>query len=596
MHHIFRVAEIFSIVLDNCDQNTLSQVTRVCNEFHGPSVAHLWESLNKFEPLLDTLRRDIFNPDKRYKSQVVRHLVPDDWEAFTRYASHVRNLSVELDGIHHNILEALALGSLAQANLSLLPRMTALVLKIFESEERCLSGSTVLLSSSLMELTLHIYLMSFKFPGLLGSFWATLSHRSAHLTRLIIKAPFTPGNFSCLSKHLCSLKSLKFLQIAPFHFSGDGLRAFMSILPSLSGLKSLETLHTPRIHLRHLINHGLVVPQTQFVNFPALKQLRLLPMSIEAPPLLDVDAALPLVQLVLVLDQFLSRAKMAAVIKDIEIVCKPTLQILQVLGGTRGNHEADVRPPGWDQSPETFQIDDETLEPLLAFHSLVELKLTHEITLAITDDFLGRIPVAFPNIHYLSLGVLPTYTTISDLLPPLLTKRGLIDLTTKYPKLQSLDLHFDATKDIEANPFPIEHLSTTVTGLNVGRSWIDNPALTAAWMSDLFPSLETLRWDGDHDTRCSWSLCEHCIDERVLVKLRRCSKWNQVNELLTVFRKVRKQEQARIEAIIAFTYLYFTLPTIFLYLQIKFKCHRVHKHPQHVYCCSRYPWLPEQFI
>lgn len=171
-----------------------------------------------------------------------------------------------------------------------------------------------------------------------------------------------------------------------------------------------------------------------------------------------------------------------------------------------------------------LRLTEDHLQQLLPFANLTTVRLTTTGAFDIDNRTVADMAIAWPNISYLALvGGAASMPTV--------TLAGLLPLAKHCPKLCSLMLAFDATEVSIGEPSPKIHNS--LRNLQVLNSPLNSSARVAAFLSDIFPSLDRVAtWD----VVTVFPLEEDQINADL---------WNEVEDLVGIFALVRAQEIAR---------------------------------------------------
>ena len=196
-----------------------------------------------------------------------------------------------------------------------------------------------------------------------------------------------------------------------------------------------------------------------------------------------------------------------------------------------GKYTEDPEPdvPDWYLTALAFDVASQ----LFVFRNLTDLILRSWGGFVFEDEHFDSLARAFPNLQHLELleedESYRHETSIYALIP----------LARHCPRLHFL------TMDFHADEYTYEEHETRgitqrcLTHLNVCYSPISSARITAAFLSALFPNLETVESEGMEVVLSSIHVDAEAAQRRRTKKM----KWRQVARLLPMLRFVRAQER-----------------------------------------------------
>jgi hypothetical protein len=182
-------------------------------------------------------------------------------------------------------------------------------------------------------------------------------------------------------------------------------------------------------------------------------------------------------------------------------------------------------------APPEAHYSDIGLEALTVFTNLQVVDIQPTFGIQLTSDTVNRLADAWPKIRNLELG--NTYPSSRS---PIIKTEDLIPFAQRCPKLLDLGIVFDAQNtQLRSSP---GLFNNTLTALSVADSPINDPAIVAAFLSDIFPRIESITYENEW-----WdSPGGDPEDARETARM-----WEEVERLLETFAKVRLQESSRME-------------------------------------------------
>ena len=171
------------------------------------------------------------------------------------------------------------------------------------------------------------------------------------------------------------------------------------------------------------------------------------------------------------------------------------------------------------------------LEALTVFTNLQDVDIQPTFGIQLTSDTVNRLADAWPKICHLELG--NTYPSSRS---PLIKTEDLTPFAQHCPKLKYLGIVFDA-QNVQLRSSP-SLFNNTLTTLSVADSPINAPVIVSAFLSDIFPRIESIifenNWRGSPDRDP-----EDTTEAAMM--------WGKAERLLEEFAKVRLRERSRME-------------------------------------------------
>ncbi|EDR12544.1 uncharacterized protein LACBIDRAFT_323866 [Laccaria bicolor S238N-H82] len=281
------------------------------------------------------------------------------------------------------------------------------------------------------------------------------------------------GNRRGISSVICQWNWLQSLTV--INLTQEALE-HLATIPSLRtlSLDSLEDL------TRSDDQHLPIITRNPTGGYPALRSL-----SISCR---TMDAAIAFVQLL-----------SSSPIEDLEIqvvgFCYP--RQWRELFSTISRHiyhpslnELTLQGSGNALDPTEALYSDIGLEALTVFTNLEVVDIQPTFGIQFTGDTVNRLADAWPKIRSLELG--NTYPSSRS---PIIQTEDLIPFAQRCPKLEYLGIVFDAQNTkLRSSP---GLFNNTLTTLSVADSPINTPAIVSAFLSDIFPGIESITFDND---------------------------------------------------------------------------------------------------
>lgn len=430
-----------------------------------------------------------------------RAITQDDWILFKKYARRVRifNLATkqrDMITVSQNEYHVL---TMAAGGRVLLPNITEL--NCFSTEE-ALQFIHLFLGQNLTTLTIGT---PKPLPPSLLSIFADLGTQHPEITTLIVCMDLE-ATLTVISTTICHWNNLRCLQVGAL--SADAL-VHIATLPSLEVLRLIHDCQSLSTDFPYHL---------PFAGFPSLQKLLVICPGLSFCTQL-VASMLPGVSLTSI-SFCINRlhptsAEWNDLLNSIKRTCRHSYLLhIGIWDVWQGLEHPDNRPI----------LTTDHLQLLFPFTNLLSVRLETIGTFDINNFTVAKMAVSWPNIYRLSLvGEATLKPTISlAALPPL----------AKYcPRLNSLTLAFNATLVPRAKP--VQRFHSPLKVLDVLNSPINDSGYVAAFMSDIFPNLNSVVAFGKTATPLN--------DEQK----RQVNLWKEVRGLTRIFASVRAHEIAR---------------------------------------------------
>jgi hypothetical protein len=349
-----------------------------------------------------------------------------------------------------------------------------------------------------------------------------------------------PSILSGLINSCPALKELTFL-FRSSNSDGENLRGISSVICQWNCLQSLTVIDLTQEALEHLAT----IPSLRTLSFNSLKDVtrsydQHLPIVTRHPT--SGYPALQSLSISCRMDAAIAFAQLLSFspVEDLEIqvvdLCYP--RHWRELFSTISRHiyhpslkELTLQESGNALDPPEALISDIGLEALTVFTNLEVVDVQPTFGIQLTSDTVNRLADAWPKMRHLELG--NTYPSSRS---PVIKMEGLIPFAQRCPKLEYLGIVFDAQNtQLRSTPGLFNNSLTT---LSVADSPINDPAIVAAFLSDIFPRIESITFDND------WRDYPDGDPEDATETAR---MWEEADRLLETFAKVRLQERSRME-------------------------------------------------
>jgi len=534
MHRCFQVPEIVRLVVSSLwgehepdidipndtslspsygTYGTIARLARTCKTIQPHALDALWSCQWGIENLIRCMHPNLLvrkktslgpSKGKRFMLCLTKpRIKPTDWGSFDYYARRIKRLKMPmpdhpyLTPVAPDVYRALAM--CYHHRRPYLPNLTHLVCDLPELSPDVLSICVTLLGPSLRTLRVH------GDHGDLISVPFVLSS-SLRLSPFVQQLAVTLGpsldGTSLLISALSSLNSLHALSLTLHAAPPVELWIALSAAPSLTRLSlGLPTSPSNSVAFASNLESGTVL------DFSRITHLTL--RNIDVVDCVSIFGCSSFASLVgiYITSPFKELANGPDLAKAIAVSCPLTLREISL--------DSSIKP-----------ISGIPADSLLCFREVTHLNLS--VISNLDDAILKDIARTWPNLRKLGLMYHKDQKRPGKgHWPEGVTPKGLAHLVRECPDLRDLSLQMDLRRVgiSEARPWS-GTTNVEIKTLDVGSSLVADAALTAAFLSDLFPSLATI---SQHGGTPDYS-----------------GRWAEVARLLSVFRTVRAQERQRI--------------------------------------------------
>lgn len=500
------VTEILMEVLEHVTTSdqygppTLANLARTCRAFQAPAFSVLWRELTDLNPLIQCLPLDLWSQD-RGSITLRRPMQMSDMDRFNYYAGFVRSLfttSPMMDGLQQSLFSQLPhlyppKISHERHWLSILPNL--LHLRWIAETPNKLRMIYWLLTPCLK--SLHV--TSVCPEAHTRPFLNHLVDACSALEKLALclyGAAITESVYLAVGRLVPKLKSLKsFSCNAPFA---------AQISPALSCLPHLEDLQLDFNNTATFVGSRSSFPTAQN-PFPSLRRVNFAFNRLsECANMLDLLQHCILTHAYFSVREYADPESVGSFVADLSTKLRLSHDSLRHLCLLQN----PARLPSDAILREEYIISGTALHPLRAFVALRHLRMHVQCGFDIDDSILTSLTSAWPGLRSLHFGVykgLPRQTKI--------TLGGLAFLVLDCPKLAHLSLPLDARltssysqerqRVLDVVRRPEMPADKRITSIYVGESFIQNSAVVAAVLLDIFPNLEWVV--GTEVDRVVWS-------------------------------------------------------------------------------------------
>ncbi|KAJ7174806.1 hypothetical protein C8R46DRAFT_990845 [Mycena filopes] len=480
MHHALRIVEVVDLIcrqldVDHAEQllgehdvsapRHLARLAQTSTIFLHTALDVLWRHQGTFRHLLNVMPDDIWSfgdldvEDDDLTITAMRPVALEDWDRFLFYSHRVKSFSGE--------------GSRPPST------------DVFDVLALSFPGESI-------------------FPNLRQLYWDTGSDATFHHVGLFLVPTLTTlhlrinliGHLSIFSRLALTCPNLKVFGIGspfiPHAVAKATLSKFVRVLHRLeslvvAGLDENALSHLATLpHLRHLWLMSTEEPRCLPVDpgspqFPALEHLELEALEY-APAFFDILGNCSLVDLNLIRRGL--RGPPTTIVarqfySSLATHCAhSTLQQLTVHGGLYDHANITTDPLA------RYSVSADDIRPLLRFHALVHVSLSHAGGFDMDDGMVGDLARAWPCIESLSLS-----SDSACRLRPRVTLVGIRSFAAHCPALRVLDITFDATTIPDLLDAGKIVRQPRLVSLRVAHSPVRESAATAVFLGAVFPSL-----------------------------------------------------------------------------------------------------------
>ncbi|KAJ6480410.1 hypothetical protein C8R45DRAFT_1216121 [Mycena sanguinolenta] len=522
MHRSLQIPEVVGLVFDaiasSRDEDyrmwttetsaTLAALATTCKGFSDPALDLLWMYQDSLSPLLRCFPVDIWDEDD--DETLSRPIVPSDWERPLRYSRRVRSFQYDdRDFSPHSpeLLETLGF-CFPAAGEHLFPNIE--YLEWFASDPSMFAHFRLLLGPRLTSLTLGLC--------------ASPVHLSL-LPSLPIQCPLLTEvdiTFSDDMEQSDGFQSLMFLV--------QGLRRLTALtVPCLDDAAMDRLARLPVVQSLTLTNQStMTITPSAFsdFHFPCLRTL-VATSTVEALcAIIPLIKYAPIDDLIAIFPKSTSShmiAHLYAALATATMSDGPPSCLR--LNCVRSLEETLIGPPSV-----TFAIHSTQLRSLFHFQFLTFVELSAPAGFDLDDATVADMALAWPHLQTLELRA-SNYAHVK----PRVTLGGLLPLAQYCLKLRSLQMTFDASMVPEWETLKTsakkkkrvrqEYFQT----LHVAQSPVEKPFAVAAFLSSVFPKLNSITTDLDRNPAQNTNALR--------------TNWKAVELALAVLRNVRAEEK-----------------------------------------------------
>ncbi|EDR12542.1 uncharacterized protein LACBIDRAFT_323858 [Laccaria bicolor S238N-H82] len=493
VHRCLLVPELFSLVCDvlrhDCKMRlrqrsaTLASLALTCRAFEGPALDVLWREIDGLRPLLCTMPSDLFEMKAKDWSRQVhilclrRPILLSDLTRLPSYAQRIRKLRVDsTPSVDIGALQALGMATLHMRPL--LPNLEDLMWgygylakevewSMFQCIYLFFSPKLTRLSVFLSNIFDHACPPSI-LSGLINSCPAL-----KELTFYIQSSNSDEENRRGISSAICQWNCLQSLTV-------NGLT--QEALEHLATIPSLQTLSLNSLQdvTRADNQHLPIVTRIPTSGYPALQSLSISCRTINAViAFVQLLSSSPLEDLEIQVGDLCYLRQWRELFSSISRhICHPSLEALT------------LQESGNALEPPEALISDIGLEALSVFTNLQTVDIQPAFGIQLTSDTVNRLADAWPNIRSLELGNMSPWPRSS-----IIKTEDLIPFAQRCSKLSYLGIVFDAQNtQLRLSP---GFFNNNLTSLSVADSPINAPPKVAAFLSDIFPRIESITFADD---------------------------------------------------------------------------------------------------
>ncbi|KAJ6461927.1 hypothetical protein C8R47DRAFT_1027164 [Mycena vitilis] len=478
MHRCLGILEIIEAICKSLDptviapsryareaRGALASLARTSKTLSDPALNTLWDTQNTLDPFFGTFPDDLFTPSTEGPGSyervwsLVRPLLAEDLERSLRYALRVKTLTIAWYKPERVSEVLLSLSSCWPGGL-LFPSLR----KLHWVPGRGGGDNFAPLRIFCPPTLTRIY-FSCEGSNTNISLLSTLAASCPGLKQISLDfGSMTPHVQSAASAFICGLQHLETLHM------GAPTSEALSRIAELPGLNSLELTGLPSSLW------GSTPPSSPI--FPHLQRLVLGPLDIElATKFLSSLVQLPLVSLSVILDRCATAVQTELLFDVIRVACSNTFLRSLTLENNVG------RLPRGEREP--YMLNARALGKLSGFRGITNVSIMAPVGFNLDDAAVDLVAAAWPYLENLTLET-------RVLSPPIhLTFHAIRSLALLCPRLQSLDIEFDATSTPPSSCD--EHVvNGSLENLRVGTSPIAKPAQVARYLSRIFPNLSSI--------------------------------------------------------------------------------------------------------
>ncbi|KAJ7469577.1 hypothetical protein FB451DRAFT_1255036 [Mycena latifolia] len=480
MHRCLTILEIVEMICSNLEPTSspahkaLAVLARTSPVFSGPALDVLWKTQTSLVPLLRCMPPDLFeiSPSTDHWNRawrLARPILATDWERSRIYASRVKSFVFSYWSLR-GMKDIMPVLGLSVPGGSLFPNLTKLRWTPSVSVE--FTQIHIFITPRLTSIS---FSCSFSHTNL--SLLSTLATTCPRLSR--ISVPFHPNLTQAdraTSPFICALPCIKSLTMG---------RPDMLALEHLGRLPTLTSLTLLSVS-------SLSAPSLK--PYPTFNHLRDLSVTADAIHLATTFLAMcsgpPLTSLYVSFAACASGAQTEALYNTVKKCCSHTSLTTLTLENDLTDSPADGQAG--------LVITGNFLHILSCFTNLTSLSITSAIGFDLDDATIASLAPAWPQMQQFKLN-----TSVSSTRPQgRLTLQCLSSLAELWPRLETLQLHFDARRIPESQSGRAPPMQRSLTSLDVTCSKLSTSAPVARFVSGIFPnlvSITTYREEDDNE-------------------------------------------------------------------------------------------------
>ncbi|KAJ7174804.1 hypothetical protein C8R46DRAFT_1347845 [Mycena filopes] len=482
-HRALRIAEIVDLICRQLDVDPersqhLARLAQTSTIFLDPALNLLWRHQGTIKHLLAVMPDNIWSfedpemgmdaDDDDLTITATRGVALEDWDRFLFYSHRVK--SFRGDGSRLQTTDVFDVLALSFPEHHVFPNLQKLYWD--PGSDAAFHHVGLFLAPTLVELRLRINV-----TGHLSIF-SSLAQKCPSLQVVRIGSPFLPRGVAIapVSRFICALYHLESLVVASLD---ESALSHLAALPRLYHLWLMSTDEPPSLP----VDPGSL-------HFPALEHLELEALE-HAPAFFDILGNCSLRDLNILRRGFPGPPTTAIArqfYSSLATHCAhSTLQHLTVQGGSYDDDFAGI-----SMDPLAFySVGADEIRPLLRFHALVHVSLSHAGGFDMDDGMAGDMARAWPCIESLHLVCDPACR-----LKPRVTLVGIRSFAAHCPALRVLLMTFSAITipDLLDAGKIVRH--PHLVSLCVAHSPVEDSTSTAVFLRALFPHLKHIKIGG----------------------------------------------------------------------------------------------------
>ncbi|KAJ7697265.1 hypothetical protein B0H17DRAFT_1197656 [Mycena rosella] len=511
MHRALQIPELVELVFSCIPRSDLALLARTCKKFQEPALDNVWNYQSTFAYILGCMPEDLWDSPVHSvpvdELDVVRPIVPLDWDRPLFYLSRVRTLDLDFteDLPSEELFQTLVL-CLPEEHL--FPNLRSLAWMV--SDPALFPYIRILLGPRLTKLDTKL---TASMPHL--SLIPTIAVKCPCLTDAGIYWDEPPLDIHQFLRQTTSLFVQTLTRIETLRVNDLDQAAFEH-LASLSTLKSLtlENLdYFPRVTSPPRLSDT--------PRFSALHRLEIWPGNLEvAIALIRALSGSPVASLDMTILVSPALAAISSLYRSVADSFHATLREIRIYACDPDDVVMFLTSP-----PEEYRIPADVLRLWFCFQNLTEIWLQYYGGFDLDDGLVLEMARAWPHLQ--SINIMPSSPTP---VPRRVTVGGLSVFAHYCPDLVLVGIEVDAT----IIPAPgHQHPHTKLEVLNVGYSPIADPSTVADFIFGIFPAIAEIRAtnkirvdaNGEHtDTALDFSRRWSTVGDEFAQKRRTLSK------------------------------------------------------------------------